>query len=135
MQKYLLKHTYTIIMLCVAILFAIYMTGYHKTSYVAGLMMACIFITRDTYKSEKADRAYEAGLCIGIASIIWIWALAAFLLFLVYLYGPMKVSSKRMFWASLIGLLTPFWCCLPFWIFSKILYITTMIREVSETIL
>lgn len=135
MQKYFLKHTYTKITLCVAILFAIYLTGYHKTSCVAGLMMACFFLTRDTYRSEKADRAYEAGLCIGIASIIWIWAMAAFLFYLVYLYGPMKVSSKRMFWASLIGLLTPFWCCLPFWIFSNISYITTMIGKICETML
>ena len=97
--------------------------------------MVCFFIARDAFRSEKADRAFEAGLCIGMASMLWIWALVAFLLFLIYLYGPMKVFSRRMFWASWIGLLTPFWCYLPFWIFSNISYLTTMITEIGETML
>ena len=132
MLKRLLLYTHTQIILIAILSIAVGMIGYPKTAIVMGLMALCFIIAKGMYRSENCTKAYEAGLCIGIASLVWSWSLIAFLVYLVFLYGPMRVFSMRIFWTSCLGLLTPFWCYAPYWIYSNMDYLTTIILHTKE---
>ena len=132
MLKYFILHKYTLITLVVVASIAIYMAGFHNVALVAGpLLLSCV-IVRDTYKANKLSAAYESGVCIGIAAFTWLWSLVAFPLYVLMMFGPLKVTHFRMFWAMCLGLVTPVWCYSPYWIYNNTAYLTDVMLRLQE---
>ena len=72
-------------------------------------VVAYLMLSR-TYQDRYAQgTVFYAFLCIGIASIFFIQTLFFVLVFWVLLGVNLMALSLRNFWASLIGLLTPWW--------------------------
>lgn len=135
MLKYYLLHRYTLITLVAIVSVAIYMADFRKMALVVGpLALSCI-LARETYKADKLSIAYESGACIGIASFTWIWSLIAIPLYVFMMYGPLKVSKLRMFWALCLGLVTPLWCYSPYWIYNNTAYLTDVMLRLKESFL
>jgi len=135
MLKHFFLHTYTQVVLIAALTTVVYGAGYTRTAIVMGLVMLCFTIAKGMYRNESMTRAYEVGLCIGIASLVWHWSLIAFLFYLVFLYGPMRVSSLRIVWTSCLGLLTPLWCYAPYWIYNNMDNVTTIVLNAKDTLI
>ena len=135
MLKYFLLHRYTLISLVVAVSVAIYMAGYHTVAFVAGPLAVSGILARETYKTNTLSVAYESGVFIGIASFFWIWSLIAFPVYVILMYGPLKVTHFRMFWALCLGLVTPLWCYSPYWIFNNTDYLTDLMLRLQERFL
>lgn len=64
---------------------------------------------------------YLLGTVVGIAGLVWIYALGVALPFLIYIYGPMKANSLKPLWSFLFGIATPFWIALPIWLYVRYL--------------
>jgi hypothetical protein len=135
MLKYFLLHKYTLITLVAVVTMAIYMAGYHTTALVAGSLTLSFVLARETFKANVLSVAYESGVFIGIASFFWIWSLIAFPVYVILMYGPLKVTHFRMFWALCLGLVTPLWCYSPYWIFNNTDYLTDLMLRLQERFL
>ena len=135
MLKYFLLHKYTLITLVAVVTMAIYMAGYHTTALVAGSLTLSFILARETYKANVLSIAYESGVCMGIAAFAWLWSLIAFPVYVILMYGPLKVTHFRMFWALCLGLVTPLWCDSPYWIFNNTDYLTDLMLRLQERFL
>ena len=135
MLKYYLLHKYTLITIVVAVSIAIYMAGFRNTALVAGPLAASLVLARGTYKANVLSVAYESGACIGIAAFTWLWSLVAFSVYVLLMFGPLKVTHFRMFWALCLGLVTPVWCYSPYWIYNNTAYLTDLMLRLQERFL
>lgn len=135
MLKYFLLHKYTLFALVVAVSAVIYMAGFHRTALVAGPLAASLVLARGTYKANVLSVAYESGACIGIAAFTWLWSLVAFPVYVLLMFGPLKVTHFRMFWALCLGLVTPVWCYSPYWIYNNTAYLTDLMLRLQERFL
>ena len=70
---------------------------------------------RDQYGLKKA---YCCGLPIGCATIASWWALFALPVLIWYLYFPMKINNRKVFYSATLGAFTPLWIMLPYWSFQ-----------------
>lgn len=135
MLKYFLLHKYTLITLVAVVAFVMYRFGYPTTALVAAPLAVSFIIAKETYKTNTLSVAYESGVFIGIASFFWIWSLIAFPVYVILMYGPLKVTHFRMFWALCLGIVTPLWCYSPYWIFNNTDYLTDLMLRLQERFL
>lgn len=105
-------------MLIIAIGVVLYAIGF-KEAAVAGVFAALGFVAMNAvYKSKDALSAtFVSGACLGLAIMGHYYALVAFPLLLIYLYGPMKANSLKPLWSFIFGILTPMWLYLPFYLY------------------
>lgn len=85
------------------------------------------------YRNKKT-REFEWGACVGIATILWKWALIAFPLYLLFRFYKTRFLTLRMLWVSLLGLLTPLWCYAPFWLMANEQYVASLMAGINETL-
>ena len=61
--------------------------------------------------------SYLSGVALGVAGMIWIYGLLAFVLLVMYMYMILKANSIKMLWSFILGIATPFWIALPFYLY------------------
>jgi len=112
-NRYALIRIFSRMVSC-AFLVLISMANFLFPSLSAGLVIVCLaffnLIIFHTYQNKSATGVvFHAFLCIGIASLFFIQILYL-LPILWFIMGSLLVSlNKRTFFASIIGILTPYW--------------------------
>ncbi len=79
----------------------------------------CLYLFRVYQEKEAPGGVFHAFLFLGIASIFFIQI--AFLvpfLWILMTFNLMAMSHRN-FWASVLGLITPYWFAIPFWLYKK----------------
>lgn len=66
-------------------------------------------------ESEVMRRSYLIGLAVGLAGLYWIYLLACIIPFFPLIFGPVKPMKSA--YMALLGLATPFWVYLPYYLY------------------
>jgi hypothetical protein len=88
---------------------------------IVGLCFSAFYVTSfRTYQNKVSmGWTYYAFLCIGLASTAFVHILFYIPLIWLLFYFQLASLSWRTFFASLLGLLTPYWFALPFTIYQS----------------
>lgn len=98
---------------------ALYSFGYERVAGALFAVTIAVFIIRSAYKNPQAlGAAYCAGAMTGLAGMASVYSLAVTPLLLMYMLGPLQARSFRMTMAMLIGVATPFWIYLPYYLYT-----------------
>jgi len=94
------------------------------SSYTCGLLALCLvaalYILFHAYQNTSAaGPVYYAFLLLGIATIAFVPLLYFIPLFWVLMTSQLQLMSWRTWLASLFGLLTPYWLCIPWLLFRQ----------------
>lgn len=121
MLKRCLLNRWTLILLAGLVSAALYYVGYEQSAQILMLVVLSFVVIKTAYKNEQAiGTAYCSGILTGIAGLSWLYSLAATPLLIAYMSGPVQARSWRMAFALLIGVATPFWIYLPFFLYSRL---------------
>ena len=117
-KLYLLnKWTFSIVALAFGLL--LWSVGLTATAVVLTAVAMSLIIVHGTGKSESIlPASFLSGAMIGIASLVWGYAVFALLLLLFYVYSVMKVISVKVAFSILLGFVTPLWMFLPYYIYN-----------------
>ncbi len=75
-------------------------------------------MARTMYRDQRGlKKAFCCGLLVGCAIIAEWWVCFVVPALIWYLYAPMKINNLKVFYSTILGVLTPLWVMLPYWIF------------------
>lgn len=124
MLKIILKQ-YIVALATILIAGILWLCSLEVAAGVVALLGIGTNAARLCYKNNEAlNKATFAGLCIGGATLMWIYSAIALPVILCYMYGPLKLFSTKMAVALLIGFFSPLWCYLPYLLYQLCLNIS-----------
>mgnify|MGYP007069838066 CR=1 FL=1 len=121
---------WTISVLLVIIGAVLYACGLGREAAIGVPVAISFVIMSGIYHNKKSlSLAYLSGVMLGIASIVWIYSLVAFVPLVAFLYGPMKGGSLKLLWSFIFGIISPAWICLPIWLYFNQEIVADAIRR------
>lgn len=100
---------------------ALYASGFIRSAGVLFPAVLGFAIIKSAFKNEQAvGKAYCSGAMIGLAGLAWIYSLILLPFLLLYMSGPVQARSSKMVMAMLLGVATPFWVYLPYYLFINL---------------
>lgn len=122
MLKHFILNKWTLMLLVGVVAAVLYAAGMARTALVLFFATLAFVIIRSAYKDSSAlGKAYCSGLATGIAAMGWIYSLILIPVLLMYMSGPVQARSFRMTMAMLLGVATPYWCYLPYFLYTTFL--------------
>lgn len=85
-------------------------------------VLFCMFFFRAYQEKTSPGKVFHAFLYLGITSIFFIQILFFVPVLWLLMTFNLMAMSHRNFWASIVGLLTPYWFTIPFWLLTKDFY-------------
>ena len=82
-------------------------------------VLFCLFLFRTYQEKRSPGRVFNAFLFLGITSIFFIQILFFVPVLWLLMTFNLMAMSHRNFWASIVGLLTPYWFTIPFWLLTE----------------
>lgn len=82
-------------------------------------VLFCMFFFRAYQEKTSPGKVFHAFLYLGITSIFFIQILFFVPVLWLLMTFNLMAMSHRNFWASIVGLLTPYWFTIPFWLLTK----------------
>jgi hypothetical protein len=83
-------------------------------------MVAATIILFHTYQDQHAPGwTYYGFLCVGLASLVFVQTFFLVPVIWVLMQTNLRTLNWRSWWASVFGLLTPYWFALAYFIFQK----------------
>lgn len=118
MLKYFFLNKWTFLLLLLTMVAVMVYFGLRWQGGVLFFGIAAFAIMKSAYKEEIAlGKAYLTGVMVGTAALCHPYAFVLLPLLLIYMYGAAQAHSIRMTLAMLLGVLSPFWLYLPYWLY------------------
>ena len=81
------------------------------------IAISFILMSAVSKKDDALTLSYLSGVLLGVAGLVWVYALLAFVALVIYMFVVLKANSIKILWSFVFGIVTPFWIALPFYIY------------------
>ncbi len=115
-----------------AMALGVVIVGYEAAVVTLVTSVAVAFLVRAFHDKGGVRFAYQSGVCLMLAAMMWPHILLLLPLFLILLIRPLEAFSGRTAIAMFLGVLTPAWVALPYWLFTGALTLEVVVALWDE---
>lgn len=120
MQNILLYNKVSLLFLVVAMTYGFVTTGVVNAVVTFVVSLAVMFLVRVFREEHDVRHTYMVGIALTLAAMQWFYAMALLPFMLFFLVKPLEAFSLRNVMAMLLGVFTPLWLYLPYWLYIHI---------------
>lgn len=118
MQNILLYNKVSLLFLVVAMAYGVVTTGAVTAVVTLVVSLAVMFLVKAFRDEHGVRHTYMAGIALTLAAMQWPYTVVLLPFMLFFLVKPLEAFSLRNVMAMLLGVLTPLWLYLPYWLYK-----------------